>query len=145
MMLWDEVTVRSRLTGDQRPDDMTVPAHVYTVSGTNPEYPYRPGMMVHSLRAIIGPDTPRAVDPVNDDVIHKGTAYRIDGPPMGRYRRGQVHHWTINPERITGRTLTARTPPRPPRGAARSSPRPCAAGCTASRQRPHPWSPSTGW
>ena len=102
MMLWDQVTVRSRLTGAERPDDMTVPAHVYTVSGTNPEYPYRPGMMVHSLRAIIGPDTPRAVDPVNDDVIHKGTTYRIDGPPMGRYRRGQVHHWTINLERITG-------------------------------------------
>src|SRR5699024_11256652 len=61
MMLWDEVTVRSRLTGDQRPDDMTVPAHVYTVSGTNPAYPHRPGMMGHSLRASIGPDTPRAV------------------------------------------------------------------------------------
>src|SRR5699024_7984037 len=102
MMLWDEVTVRSRLTGDQRPDDMTVPAHVYTVSGTNPEYPYRPGMMVHSLRATIGPDPPAAVARANDDKTQGGPAPRIDGPPMGRYRRGQVHHWTINLERITG-------------------------------------------
>lgn len=102
MMLWDQVTVRSRLTGDQRPEDMTVPAHVYTLSGSNPAEPNRLDMLVHVLRAIIGPDAPRAVDPVNDDVIHQGTAYRVDGPPMGRYRRGRLHHWTINLERITG-------------------------------------------
>lgn len=102
MMLWDEVTVRSRLTGSERPDDMTVPAHVYTVSGSNPAEPNRPGLMVHVLRAIIGPGAPRAVEPANDDVIHDGTAYRVDGPPMGRYRRGRLHHWTINLERVTG-------------------------------------------
>ena len=102
MMLWDQVTVRSRLSGGGRPDDMTVPAHVYTVSGSNPTEPNRPGLIVDVLRVIIGPDAPRAVDPVNDDVIHKGTAYRIGGPPMGRYRRGRLHHWTINLERITG-------------------------------------------
>ena len=102
MMLWDEVTVRSRLTGAERPDDMTVPAHVYTVSGSNPFEPNRPGIMVHVLRAIIGADAPRAVDPVNDDVVHKGTTYRVDGPPMGRYRRGRLHHWTSNRERTTG-------------------------------------------
>lgn len=102
MMLWDEVTVRSRLTGGERPDDMTVPAHVYTVSGSNPTEPNRPGLMVHVLRAIIGPDAPRAVEPANDDVIHDGTTYRVDGPPMGRHRRGRLHHWTINLERVTG-------------------------------------------
>lgn len=102
MMLRDEVTVRSRLTGSSRPDDMTVPAHVYTLSGSNPAEPNRPGLMVHALRAIIGPDVPRPVDPAADDVIHKGTVYRIDGPPMGRYQRGELHHWTINLERITG-------------------------------------------
>ena len=102
MMLWDEVTVRSRLTGANRPPDMTVPAHVYTVSGSNPWEPNRPGIMVHELRAVIGPDAPRAVDPANDDVIHKGTPYRVNGPPMGRYRRGRLHHWTINLERTTG-------------------------------------------
>lgn len=102
MMLWDQVTVRSRLTGDGRPDDMTVAAHVYTLSGANPAEANRLDMLVHVLRAIIGPDAPRAVDPVNDDVIHQGITYRVDGPPMGRYRRGRLHHWTINLERITG-------------------------------------------
>lgn len=102
MMLWDEVTVSSRLAGAGRPDDMTVPAHVYTVSGSNPADPNRPGILVHQLRAIIGSAAPRAIDPVNDDVIHKGTAYRMDGPPMGRYRRGRLHHWTLNLERTTG-------------------------------------------
>ena len=102
MMLWDQVTVRSRISGGGRPDDMIVPAHVYTVSGSNPTEPNRPGLIVDVLRVIIGPDAPRAVDPVNDDVIHRGTTYRIGGPPMGRYRRGRLHHWTINLERITG-------------------------------------------
>ena len=45
---------------------------------------------------------PREVDPYYDRVVHHGTTYKIDGPPMGRYRRGKVHHWTINLERITG-------------------------------------------
>ena len=102
MMLWDRVTITSRLTGSERPADMTVPAHVYTVSGTNPWEPNRPGVMVHSLRAMVGPDLPRPVDPTSDDVVHKGTAYRLDGPPMGRYKRGALHHWTLNLERTTG-------------------------------------------
>ena len=102
MMLWDQVTVRSRLTGDQRPDDMTIPAHVYTLSGANPAESNRLDMLVHALRAIIGPDAPRAVDPVNDDVIHQGTTYRVDGPPLGRYRRGRRPPGPLNRERATG-------------------------------------------
>lgn len=102
MMLWDQVTVRSRREDAGRPADMTVPAHVYTVSGTNPREPDRLSMMVHELRAIIGPDLPRPIDPASDDVVHQGTAYRVNGPPMGRYRRGVLHHWTVNLERITG-------------------------------------------
>lgn len=99
--LHDQITVTSSTVGPDRPDDMTVPAHVYTMSGVNPAERNRPGLLVASLRAIIGP-TPRAVDPIDDRVIHHGTEYRIDGPPMGRYRRGKLHHWTINLERVTG-------------------------------------------
>lgn len=99
--LRDTVTIRSERTGSARPEDMTVPAHVYTVSGANPREPNRPALMVASLRAIVGP-TPRPVDPSQDRVVHHGTVYRIDGPPMGRYRHGKIHHWTIELVRATG-------------------------------------------
>lgn len=101
LQLHDRVTIRSTLTGSGRPEDMTVRAHVYTVSGTNPAEPNRPDLMVTTLRVIVGP-TPRPVVATSDVVEHHGTAYRIDGPPMGRYRRGKLHHWTINLERTTG-------------------------------------------
>ena len=101
MMLHDKVTITSTRTGAERPDDMTVPAHVHTVSATGDYTTTRPGAMVQQLRVIIGP-TPRAIAPATDRVVHHGTTYRIDGPPMGRYRRGRLHHWTINLERKTG-------------------------------------------
>ena len=101
MMLHDRVTITSTLTGDGRPDDMTVPAHVHTVSATGDYTTTRPGAMVQQLRVIIGA-TPRPIAPATDQVVHHGTTYRIDGPPMGRYRRGRLHHWTINLERTTG-------------------------------------------
>lgn len=99
--LRDRVTIRSELSGSGRPEDMTVRAHVHTVSGANPRQANRPGLMIQELRVIVGP-TPRPVDPVNDRIVHHGTEYRIDGPPMGRYRNGTIHHWTINLERSTG-------------------------------------------
>lgn len=101
MMLHDKVTITSTLTGSKRPDDMTVPAHVYTVSGSNPREPLRLGLMVSELRAMVGP-LPRQIEPGTDRVIHHGQEYRVDGPPMGRYRRGRLHHWTINLRRATG-------------------------------------------
>lgn len=100
--LHDSITIRSTVPeGPSRPEDMTVPAHVYTLSGANPREPDRPFLMVSSLRAIVGP-LPRELDPAYDRVDHHGTEYRIDGPAMGRYRRGRLHHWTMNLERITG-------------------------------------------
>lgn len=102
MILRDEVTISSRLSGSGRPDDITVPAHVFTVSGSNPYEPNRPGLLVEVLRVIVGPDMPRAVDWTSDDVAHKGTTYRMNGAPMGRYQHGRLHHWTINLERMTG-------------------------------------------
>lgn len=102
MMLWDALTVSSRLTGSGRPADMTVSAHVFTVSGSNPFEPNRPGLMIEVLRAILAPDLPRAIDWTSDDVVHKGTTYRVDGPPMGRYQHGRLHHWTINLKRSDG-------------------------------------------
>lgn len=96
--LRDRVTITSSIAGAERPEDMTVPAHVYTISGNNPREPDRLYLMVSVLRAIIAP-TPRPIDPVSDTVTHQGTAYRIDGPPLGRYRNGRIHHWTLNLER----------------------------------------------
>ncbi len=101
LQLHDRVTITSQRTDSDRPEDMTVPAHVYTLSGENPREPDRPYLMVSVLRAIVGP-LPREVEPSQDRLVHHGTEYRIDGPPMGRYRRGRLHHWTINLERITG-------------------------------------------
>ena len=101
LQLHDTITITSTLTGSGRPEDMTVRAHVYTLSGENPAEPNRPYLMVSQLRAMVAP-LPREVDPAYDRVVHHGTTYKIDGPPMGRYRRGKVHHWTINLERITG-------------------------------------------
>lgn len=99
--LKDTVTIRSERTGSDRPDDMTLRAHVYTVSGSNPREPNRPGLLVESLRAIVGPP-PRPISPAEDLVEHHGTVYQITGPPMGRYRNGRLHHWTIELERTTG-------------------------------------------
>lgn len=97
----DRVTIRSTLTGDGRPEDQTVRAHVFTLSGTAPTEANRPFVLVASLRCIIGPGA-REVSPSTDRIIHHGTEYRVDGPPMGRYRAGKLHHWTLNLERITG-------------------------------------------
>ncbi len=97
--LHDSITISSSLTGTGRPADVTVPAHVYTLSGANSDDPFKPFLTVSVLRAIVGP-TPRPIEPATDEVVHHGTTYRIDGPPMGRYRRGKLHHWTINLERI---------------------------------------------
>lgn len=99
--LRDSITIRSSLTGTGRPADMTVPAHVYTLSSANPRDSQRLYIEVTTLRAIVGP-LPRPVDSSNDRVVHRGTEYKMDGPPLGRYRRGRLHHWTINLERITG-------------------------------------------
>lgn len=98
MILRDEVTFRSRLISEDatRPKDMTVPAMVYTVTGEHPLETNRPGLLVRELRAIVPGELPRPIDPVNDDCIHKGYAYRVDGPPLGRYRAGRIHHWTVN-------------------------------------------------
>lgn len=99
--LHDQITIVSTKVGGDRPDDMTVPAHVYAVSGTSPRDQNRPGILVTELRAMTGP-LPRPIDAPNDDVQHHGDTYRIDGPPLGRYRRGRLHHWTITLERVTG-------------------------------------------
>ena len=101
LQLHDRVTITSTLTGTARPEDVTVRAHVYTVSGTAPYEANRPGLLVDTLRVIIGP-LDRELDPLTDRVIHRGTTYPMDGRPMGRYRRGKLHHWTINVERTTG-------------------------------------------
>lgn len=99
--LKDTVTVRSQIAGSGRPEDMTLRAHVYTISGSNPREPNRPGLLVSALRVIVGP-TPRPIDPVEDRVEHHGIVYWIAGPPMGRYRNGRLHHWTVELERTTG-------------------------------------------
>lgn len=99
--LRDHVTIASSTTGSTRPEDMTVRAHVYTVSGSNPFEPNRPGLMVTELRCIIEP-TMREIQPATDIVTHHGTEYWIEGPPMGRYRHGKLHHWTLNLVRTTG-------------------------------------------
>lgn len=101
LQLHDRVTITSTITGSARPEDVTVRAHVYTVSGTAPYEANRPGLLVDSLRVIIGP-LARPLDPITDRVIHRGITYPMDGRPMGRYRRGRLHHWTINLERTTG-------------------------------------------
>lgn len=101
LLLHDRVTISSTLTGGARPPDVTVKAHVYSVSGAAPYEPNRPGLLVDSLRVIVGPDV-RELDPITDRVIHRGTTYPMDGRPMARYRRGRLHHWTINLERTTG-------------------------------------------
>lgn len=101
IQLHDSITVRSTRVGSGRPDDMTVPAHVYTVSGSNPREPLRLGLMVSELRAMVGP-LPRQIEPGTDRIVHDGLEYHVDGPPMGRYRRGRLHHWTINLRRATG-------------------------------------------
>lgn len=101
MQLHDSVTIVSTLTGAERPDDMTVPAHVHTVSASGDYSAIVPGALVHQLRAMVGP-TPRPITPATDHVVHHGRTYRIDGPPMGRYRRGRLHHWTLNLERFSG-------------------------------------------
>lgn len=100
--LQDTVTIRSRSTGTGRPEDMTVPAHVYSVDGANPTLANRPGLLVTQLRALIPGNLSRPLDASNDDVVHHGTAYKMDGPALARYRRGKVHHWTINLENVTG-------------------------------------------
>lgn len=99
--LRDRVTITSTLTGEGRPEDQTVRAHVFTLSGTAPTEATRPFALVAALRCIIGPEA-REVDPNRDRIVHHGTEYRVDGPPMGRYRNGKIHHWTLNLERITG-------------------------------------------
>lgn len=101
LQLHERVTIRSKLSGPGRPEDVTVRAHVYSVSGTAPSEPNRPGLLVDSLRVIIGP-LGRELDPINDQVVHRGITYPMDGRPMGRYQRGKLHHWTINLERVTG-------------------------------------------
>lgn len=100
--LRDEVTIRSRRTGPGGTDDMTLRAHVYSVDGVNPTEPNRPGLLVTQLRVLVPGKLERPLDASQDDVIHHGTVYRMDGPPMGRYRRGKVHHWTIKLERVDG-------------------------------------------
>lgn len=97
--LHDSITISSSLTGAGRPADMTVPAHVYTLSSAKPGDSQQLYVEVTSLRAMVGP-LPRPVDSINDRVTHRGTEYRIEGPPLGRYRRGRLHHWTINLERV---------------------------------------------
>ena len=101
LQLHDTITITSTLAGGGRPEDMTVRAHVYTLSGANPAEPNRPALMVSQLRAMVAP-LPRELDTFYDRVEHHGTEYRIDGPAMGRYRRGRLHHWTISLERTTG-------------------------------------------
>lgn len=101
LQLHDRVTIRSTLTGPARPADMTVRAHVYWVSAATPWEPNRPGLIVDSLRAILAP-LPRDLEFTTDRVTHHGTEYRINGSPMVRYRRGKVHHVTINLERTDG-------------------------------------------
>lgn len=101
--LRDRVSVRSTLTGSERPDDMDgIPAMVFTIDASNPMEPNRPGLLVTRLRAMLPGTLPRPVDPNNDRVTHDGREYRLDGEPMGRYRRGKIHHWTLNLERTTG-------------------------------------------
>lgn len=100
--LHDTVTIRSKKIGSGRPEDMTLPAHVYSVDGANPTQANRPGLLVTQLRALIPGKLARPLDAVNDQVVHHGTVYNMDGPPLGRYRRGKVHHWTINLERVDG-------------------------------------------
>lgn len=101
--LRDRVDIRSKLTGSSRPEDMAdVRAHVFTLTGAEGSSdPTRPYLLVESLRMIVGP-TARPIDPVNDVVTHHGTDYSPDGPPMGRYRNGRIHHWTVNLRRTTG-------------------------------------------
>lgn len=101
LRLHDEVTIVSTLTGSARPADLTVRAHVYWVSGAAPYERNRPGLLVDALRVIVGP-LPRELNPTSDRVMHHGIEYNIDGRPMVRYRRGKVHHLTINLERTTG-------------------------------------------
>lgn len=101
LQLRDRVTITSTVVGSGRPEDVTVRAHVYTVSGTAPWEANRPGLLVDELRVMIGP-LDRELDPLTDRVIHHGTTYPMNGRPMGRYRHGRLHHWTINLERTTG-------------------------------------------
>lgn len=100
LQLHDRVTITSTLTGSDRPGDVTVRAHVYTVSSVNPDEDMSVGYLVEQLRAIIGPP-PRELDPNTDRVVHRGVTYPMDGRPMARYRRGKLHHLTINLERTS--------------------------------------------
>lgn len=100
--LRDTITLVSTLEGSGRPEDVDLPAHVFTVSSADRAEAGRPYLVVEQLRCMIGPVPGRTPDSAYDRIVHKGTEYRIDGAPMGRYRNGKIHHWTINLERATG-------------------------------------------
>lgn len=100
--LRDRITLVSTLEGSGRPDDVDLPAHVFTVSSVDSGDSTRPHLVVEKLRCMIGPIPGRDPDTGYDRIIHKGTEYQIDGAPMGRYRNGNIHHWTINLKRATG-------------------------------------------
>lgn len=97
--LRDTITLVSTLQGSGRPEDVEVPAHVFTVSSVDSADPLRPSLVLEKLRCMIGPVPGRTPDPAYDRIVHKGIEYKMDGAPMGRYRRGKIHHWTINLER----------------------------------------------
>lgn len=100
MILGDQVTVQAT-TGTAQPGQFDTSAYVYWASSVEHVTELAGVQAVTTLRAILPAQLPRELSTSTDRILWRGDSYRIIGEPMARMRRGRVHHWTINLERIS--------------------------------------------
>lgn len=100
MRLGDRVTVQAT-TGTAEPGEFDTPAYVYWSASVEHSTELAGVQAVTTLRAILPSRLPRELSTTTDRILWRGDSYRIIGEPMARMRRGAVHHWTINLERIS--------------------------------------------